>query len=104
MPFTLPLTDPAGIFSVVLVIILVAPFLAEKVRLPGVVGLALAGILIGPHALNLVAKESAVEFLGTIGLMYVFFVAGAEIDIAQLGASAGRPCCSTPLPSACPSR
>jgi Kef-type K+ transport system membrane component KefB/mannitol/fructose-specific phosphotransferase system IIA component (Ntr-type)/nucleotide-binding universal stress UspA family protein len=84
MPFTLPLTDPAGIFSVVLVIILVAPFLAEKVRLPGVVGLALAGILIGPHALNLVAKESAVEFLGTIGLMYVFFVAGAEIDIAQL--------------------
>jgi Kef-type K+ transport system membrane component KefB/mannitol/fructose-specific phosphotransferase system IIA component (Ntr-type)/nucleotide-binding universal stress UspA family protein len=84
MPFSLPLTDPAGIFSIVLVIILVAPFLAEKVRLPGVVGLALAGILIGPHALNLVAKDSAVEFLGTIGLMYVFFVAGVEIDIAQL--------------------
>jgi Kef-type K+ transport system membrane component KefB/mannitol/fructose-specific phosphotransferase system IIA component (Ntr-type) len=84
MSLTLPLTDPAGIFSVVLVIILVAPFLAEKVRLPSVIGLALAGILIGPHALNLVAKDSAVEFLGTIGLMYVFFVAGVEIDIAQL--------------------
>jgi Kef-type K+ transport system membrane component KefB/nucleotide-binding universal stress UspA family protein/mannitol/fructose-specific phosphotransferase system IIA component (Ntr-type) len=84
MPLNLPLTDPAGIFSVVLVIILVAPFLAEKLRLPGVIGLALAGILIGPHALNLVAKDSAVEFLGTIGLMYVFFVAGVEIDIAQL--------------------
>jgi Kef-type K+ transport system membrane component KefB/mannitol/fructose-specific phosphotransferase system IIA component (Ntr-type)/nucleotide-binding universal stress UspA family protein len=84
MSFTLPLTDPAGIFSIVLVIILVAPFLAERVRLPGIVGLALAGILIGPQVLNLVAKDSAVEFLGTIGLMYVFFVAGAEIDIAQL--------------------
>jgi Kef-type K+ transport system membrane component KefB/mannitol/fructose-specific phosphotransferase system IIA component (Ntr-type)/nucleotide-binding universal stress UspA family protein len=84
MSFSLPLTDPAGIFSLVLVIILVAPFLAEKIRLPGIAGLALAGILIGPHALNLVAKDSAVEFLGTIGLMYVFFVAGAEIDIAQL--------------------
>ena len=47
-------------------------------------GLALAGILVGPHVLNLIAKDSAVEFLGTIGLMYVFFVAGAEIDIAQL--------------------
>jgi Kef-type K+ transport system membrane component KefB len=84
MSLTLPLTDPAGIFSVVLVIILAAPFLAEKARLPGVVGLALAGILVGPHALNLVAKDSAVEFLGTIGLMYVFFVAGVEIDIAQI--------------------
>jgi len=84
MSFTLPLTDPAGIFSIVLVIILVAPFLAEKIRLPGIVGLALAGVLVGPHVLNLVAKDSAVEFLGTIGLMYVFFVAGAEIDIAQL--------------------
>lgn len=84
MPLSLPLTDPAGIFSVVLVIILLAPFLAEKVRLPGVVGLALAGIVVGPHALGLIAKDSAVEFLGTIGLMYVFFVAGAEIDIAQI--------------------
>jgi Kef-type K+ transport system membrane component KefB/nucleotide-binding universal stress UspA family protein len=84
MPVTLPLTDPAGIFSIVLVIILVAPFLAEKVRLPGVVGLALAGIIVGPHALGLIAKDSAIEFLGTIGLMYVFFVAGAEIDLAQV--------------------
>jgi Kef-type K+ transport system membrane component KefB/mannitol/fructose-specific phosphotransferase system IIA component (Ntr-type) len=84
MPLTLPITDPAGIFSIVLVIILIAPFLAEKIRLPSVVGLALAGILVGPHVLNLVAKDSTVEFLGTIGLMYVFFVAGAEIDIAQL--------------------
>ena len=84
MPFVLPITDPAGIFSLVLVIILIAPFLAEKIRLPGVIGLALAGILIGPHALGLVAKDSAIEFLGTIGLMYVFFVAGVEIDLAQL--------------------
>ena len=84
MLFTLPLTDPAGVFSVVLVIILVAPFLAERVRLPGIVGLALAGVLVGPQVLNLIAKDSAVEFLGSIGLMYVFFVAGAEIDIDQL--------------------
>jgi Kef-type K+ transport system membrane component KefB/nucleotide-binding universal stress UspA family protein len=84
MPFSLPLTEPAGVFSIVLVIILIAPFLAEKARLPGIVGLALAGVLIGPHAFNLVAKDSTIEFLGTIGLLYVFFVAGAEIDLAQL--------------------
>jgi len=84
MPIALPISDPAGIFALVLVIILVAPFLAEKIRLPGVIGLALAGIVIGPHVLNLVAKDSTIEFLGSVGLMYVFFVAGVEIDIAQL--------------------
>ncbi len=84
MGLTLPLADPAAIFCVVLAIMLVAPFLAEKVRLPGIVGLALAGILIGPSALNLIAKDSAIEFLGTIGLTYVFFIAGVEIDVAQL--------------------
>ncbi len=84
MSFALPIAEPAGILSVVLVIIVAAPFLAERARLPGIAGLALAGILVGPHVLNLIAKDSAVEFLGTIGLMYVFFVAGAEIDIAQL--------------------
>jgi Kef-type K+ transport system membrane component KefB/nucleotide-binding universal stress UspA family protein len=84
MPLTLPLTDPAGIFSVVLAIMLVAPFLAERIRLPGIVGLALAGILVGPNALNLISRDSTIEFLGSIGLMYVFFVAGVEIDLSQL--------------------
>jgi Kef-type K+ transport system membrane component KefB/nucleotide-binding universal stress UspA family protein len=81
---TLPITDPAGVFSVVLAIILVAPFLAEKIRMPGIVGLALAGILVGPNGLDLIANDGTIEFLGTIGLLYVFFVAGAEIDIGQL--------------------
>jgi Kef-type K+ transport system membrane component KefB/nucleotide-binding universal stress UspA family protein len=84
MPLTLPLADPAGIFSVVLAIMLVAPFLAERVRLPGIVGLALAGILVGPNVLNVIARDSTIEFLGSIGLMYVFFVAGVEIDLSQL--------------------
>jgi Kef-type K+ transport system membrane component KefB/nucleotide-binding universal stress UspA family protein len=84
MPLFSPITYPSGIFSLVLVILLVAPFLAEKVRLPGVIGLALAGILIGPHVLGLVAKDSAIEFLGSIGLIYIFFVVGVEIDIGQL--------------------
>lgn len=81
---SLPLTDPAAIFCVVLVIMLAAPYLAERLRLPGIVGLALAGILVGPKALNLIALDSTIEFLGNIGLMYVFFVAGVEIDLTQL--------------------
>ncbi len=84
MHFALPLTEPAGIFAVVLAILVVAPFLAERIRLPGVAGLALAGVLAGPQVLNVLAKDSALEFLGTIGLMYVFFVAGAEMDAGQL--------------------
>jgi Kef-type K+ transport system membrane component KefB/nucleotide-binding universal stress UspA family protein/mannitol/fructose-specific phosphotransferase system IIA component (Ntr-type) len=84
MPISLPITYPSGVFSLVLVIILVAPFLAEKIKLPGVIGLALAGIIVGPHVLNVITKDSTIEFLGSIGLMYVFFVVGVEIDIGQL--------------------
>ncbi|MDP3177781.1 MAG: cation:proton antiporter, partial [Spirochaetaceae bacterium] len=84
MTFDLPLTEPAGIFSVVLLIILVAPFAAEKLRMPGIIGLALAGILVGPHGLGLISDSETIEFLGSIGLIYVFFLAGAELDVGQL--------------------
>jgi len=80
---TLPLTDPAGAFAVMLAVILAATFLAERVKLPGIAGLALVGILVGPYALDLIAENSAIEFLGSMGIMFVFFSAGAELDLAR---------------------
>ena len=83
MHITLPLTDPAGAFAVMLAVILAATFLAERVKLPGIAGLALVGILVGPYALDLIAENSAIEFLGSMGIMFVFFSAGAELDLAR---------------------
>jgi len=75
--------EPIVFFLVVMTIILVAPILSEKVRLPGIVGIILGGMLIGPNGLNLLAANDRMEFLSTIGLVYLMFSAGLEVDFHQ---------------------
>jgi Kef-type K+ transport system membrane component KefB len=81
---TLPLTDPAWVFLVLAVAILVAPLLAERLRLPGIVGLVLAGLVLGPHVTGLLERAGTVEQLGGLGLLYLMFLAGLELDIDEL--------------------
>jgi len=79
----LPFQEPIVFFLVVMTIILVAPILSEKVRLPGIVGIILGGMLLGPHGFNLLAADDRIEFLSTIGLVYLMFSAGLEVDFHQ---------------------
>lgn len=79
--FRLPLTNPVLVFSLVLFIILLAPIVSKRFNIPGTVGLILSGVLIGPHSLNLLEKSSAVELFSTIGLLYILFIAGIELDV-----------------------
>ncbi len=81
---TLPFRDPVLIFATVMVLILVAPMLARKVRLPEIVGLIAAGILVGPHGLGLLARDQSIQLLGQVGLLYIMFLAGLEIDLNQV--------------------
>jgi Kef-type K+ transport system membrane component KefB len=81
---TLPLTDPAWVFLVLAVAILVAPLLAERLRLPGIVGLVVAGLVLGPHVTGLLERAGTVEQLGGLGLLYLMFLAGLELDIDEL--------------------
>ncbi len=80
----LPLANPVAIFFVVLVVILVAPLLLHKLRIPNIVGMILAGILIGPHALNLIDRDASFEIFGQVGILYLMFLAGVEIDMLNL--------------------
>ena len=80
----LPFRDPVLIFATVMVLILLAPMLARKVRLPEIVGLIAAGILVGPHGLGLLARDQSIELLGQVGLLYIMFLAGLEIDLNQV--------------------
>lgn len=75
--------EPIVFFLVIMAIILVAPILSEKVRLPGIVGIILGGMLIGPNGFNLLAANDRMEFLSTIGLVYLMFSAGLEVDFHQ---------------------
>ena len=81
--FHLPLTNPVLVFSLVLFIILLSPILLRKINIPGTVGLILSGVAIGPHGLNLLEKSSAVELFSTIGLLYIMFIAGLELDMNE---------------------
>lgn len=79
--FSLPLTNPVLIFSLILFIILFAPLLLNRLNIPHLIGLIIAGIIIGPHGLNLMNRDSSIILFGTVGLLYIFFLAGIEIDM-----------------------
>lgn len=81
--FDLPLNNPVLIFSLILIIILLAPILLRKLNIPGIIGLIIAGVVIGPHGLNILAKSSAVDLFSTIGLLYIMFIAGLELDLNE---------------------
>ena len=76
----LPLTDPIPIFLLVLLIILSAPLL-NKVKIPHIIGLILAGMLLGPFGLNVLANDKSFELFGKVGILYIMFLAGLEIDL-----------------------
>ncbi|MGP1384826.1 MAG: cation:proton antiporter domain-containing protein [Thainema sp.] len=76
--------EPIVAFAVLLAVILIVPILVERLRLPGLVGLLIAGIVLGPFGLNLLNTEDPVmQLLSDIGLLYLMFVAGLEIDMDE---------------------
>ena len=82
--FTLPIDNPVLIFFIVLAIILLAPIVLNRFRIPHIIGLIIAGIIIGPHGLHLLARDSSFEIFGQVGILYLMFLAGIEMDIFSL--------------------
>ncbi len=80
---TLPLTNPVLKFLLILIIILVAPILLNKIKIPHLLGLIIAGAVIGPFGINLMERDSSIILTGTAGLLYIMFLAGLEIDLAD---------------------
>ena len=87
---TLPLKNPVLIFSLILFIILFAPLLLNKLKIPHLIGLIIAGAIIGPHGLNLMLRDSSIILFGTVGLLYIMFMAGLEIDLAIFKKNSGK--------------
>lgn len=80
---SLPLEDPVLKFLVVLIIILFAPILLNKIKVPHLLGLIIAGAVIGPNGFNVLARDSSIVVTGTTGLLYIMFLAGLEIDLNE---------------------
>ena len=83
-PGTAIITDPTWIFFVVLFIILFAPLLLRKLHIPHVIGLILAGVLIGQYGFNLLERDSSFQLFGQVGIYYIMFLAGLELDMGSM--------------------
>lgn len=90
MSHSLPLTDPVLKFLLILIIILSAPLLLNKLKVPHLLGLIIAGAIIGPYGLNLVLRDSSIILSGTAGLLYIMFLAGLEIDMGDFKRNSGK--------------
>ena len=76
-----PVTDPTWIFFLVLVIILFAPVVLERLRIPHIIGMILAGVVVGEYGFNILSRDSSFELFGKVGLYYIMFLAGLEMNM-----------------------
>lgn len=80
---SLPMTNPTVQFLILFIIIFFAPIIFKKIRIPSLIGLIIAGAIIGPFGLSLMLRDSNMIMLGNAGLLYIMFLAGIEIDVEE---------------------
>ncbi len=85
-----PIKDPTWIFFIVLTIILFMPLLMGKLRIPHIIGMILAGIVIGEHGFNILVRDSSFELFGKVGLYYIMFLAGLELNLQEFKRNKGK--------------
>ncbi len=90
IPTSLPVTDPVLIFAIVMLILLIAPLLIKLLRVPAMIGLIAAGTVIGPNVLGVLDRDPTIILLGTVGLLYIMFLAGLEIDLNEFAKAKGQ--------------
>lgn len=81
--FKTPVTDPVLVFTIVLLIILLVPVFLRKLRIPSIVGFIIAGVAFGPFGLNILERNAAIILFGTVGLIYIMFLAGLDLDFNE---------------------
>ena len=97
-----PITNPSLIFLLVLVIILLAPIIMGKLRIPHIIGMVLAGVAIGQYGFNILVRDDSFELFGRVGLYYIMFLAALEMDVEGVKKNKGK-LSRSPLRSSCQS-
>jgi Kef-type K+ transport system membrane component KefB len=90
LDLSLPLKNPILIFAIILFIILFAPLILNKFKIPHLIGLIIAGAVIGPFGFGLMERGDSIKLFGTVGLMYIMFLAGLEIDLVEFKKNSGK--------------
>ena len=88
--FAIPFTNPVLIFALLLLIVLVSPLLLKRLNVPSIIGLIVAGVIVGPHGLNLISDNAGVSMFSSIGLLYIMFIVGLELDLNEFKANRNK--------------
>ena len=78
-----PITDPTLVFLVVLSVILLAPIIMGKLRIPHIIGMVLAGVVLGKYGLNILVRDNSFELFGKVGLYYIMFLASFDYEFLE---------------------
>lgn len=87
---TLPFTSPVIVFGIILLAVLIIPIVTRRVGIPSIIGLIAVGIALGPKGFNLLNRDVSIQLFSTIGLLYIMFIAGLEIDIDEFRKSRNK--------------
>lgn len=81
MPFSTPISDPALQLTIVVGAVLAMRMIFDRIHLPGLIGLLLVGMLFGPGGIEVLPKAPFIDLLGSVGLIFIMFTAGVELDL-----------------------
>ncbi len=88
--FAVPFTNPVLIFALLLFIVLISPMLLKRINVPSIIGLIIAGVIVGPHGMNLITDSAGVNMFSSIGLLYIMFIVGLELDLKEFKANQNK--------------
>ncbi len=88
--FQFPITDPVLTFLLIFIIIFLGPRILRRIRIPGIVGFILAGVILGPHGFNIVSDGTGIKMFASFGLLYIMFLVGLEIDLVDFKKNQSR--------------
>ena len=88
--FSLPFTNPVLVFALLLLIVLISPILLKRLNVPSIIGLIIAGVAVGPHGFNFIPNGEAINMFSTIGLLYIMFIVGLELDLKEFKANQNK--------------
>lgn len=81
--FATPFTNPVLVFALLLFIVLISPIVLNRLNIPSIIGLIVAGVIVGPHGLNFIQNGATMDMFSTIGLLYIMFIVGLELDLKE---------------------
>ncbi len=90
LSFERPFKDPVMIYALAMIIILIAPIIFNRIKIPSIIGLIVAGAIVGPNAVGLLDRDPTIILLGTVGLLYLMFLAGLEVDLNEFNKSRAK--------------